>query len=189
MKIGVLSDTHGILPAWNKAMMLFEDVDIILHAGDVLYHPPKLGPTPGYDIPGMVAAMNSASKPIVIARGNCDPEVYEELLEMPVQSPYAVVQHEGIRIVIQHGHTISEDQMHRVIKKYQADILITGHTHIPVIEDCGNGIHLNPGSPSHPKFEVEGKATASVAIIHEGRVEVVALEDRRTLMSRRLGGK
>jgi hypothetical protein len=184
MKIGVISDTHGMLTSWRKAMRLFSGADIIIHAGDVLYHPPRLGPTEGYDVPGLVEEMNAQPTPIVIARGNCDPEVYEELLEMPALAPYAIVQHSGLRIVVQHGHTLSEKKMVRAIEKYHADILVTGHTHVPVLEKCGEGIHLNPGSPSLPKFECDGVLTATVAIISDDSIEVIALEDGRTLMSR-----
>ncbi len=176
MRIGVISDTHGIVPAWQKAMEVFDGADPILHAGDVLYHPPRLGCTPGYDIPGLVALMNTSPVPIVIARGNCDSEVYEELLEMPVLSPYAVVQHGALRIVINHGHTLSPDDMRQRAAKYRADVFITGHTHLPVIEQLGGTIHLNPGSPSHSKFERNGVPMPTVGLICDGRVQVVAVE-------------
>ena len=45
MKIGVLSDTHGNITALKRALDLFANVDLIVHAGDVLYHPPRLGCT------------------------------------------------------------------------------------------------------------------------------------------------
>lgn len=188
MKIGVISDTHGILAAWEKAMKLFEDVDIILHAGDVLYHPPRLGCTSEYDLPELARAMNDCRIPIVIARGNCDSEVYEELLQMPVLSPYALVELPGIRIVVQHGHTLSPDQMRHAASKYHADIFVTGHTHVPVIERFDGSIHLNPGSPSHPKFEREGVPTPTVALISDGVVQVVTLESGETLISSPIRG-
>ncbi len=41
MKIGVISDTHGDYKSWIKAWNFLKDSDIILHAGDVLYHGPR----------------------------------------------------------------------------------------------------------------------------------------------------
>ena len=39
MKIGVISDTHGHEQRFAKAVdKFFNDADLILHAGDVLYH-------------------------------------------------------------------------------------------------------------------------------------------------------
>jgi putative phosphoesterase len=184
LKIGVISDTHGIVPAWDKAMELFADADLIVHAGDVLYHPPRLGCTPGYDIVGLVDRMNACTIPIVIARGNCDSEVYEELLKMPVLAPYAFVEWGGLRIVIEHGHNISPEQMKQLTERYRADVFITGHTHLPVVERLNGSIHLNPGSPAHPKLESEGRLIPTVGIITDGQVSVVELETGRTVGER-----
>ena len=41
MKIGVLSDTHGSLFYFEKALECLSDCDVLLHAGDVLYHGPR----------------------------------------------------------------------------------------------------------------------------------------------------
>ena len=183
MKIGVISDTHGIVPTWHKAMNIFANADIILHAGDALYHPPRIGCTPGYDIPGLVQLLNTSPVPVVIARGNCDAEVYEELLEIPVQSPYAFVQFADLRMVVQHGHNLTPEQMQGLATKYRAQIFITGHTHLPVIERIGRAIHLNPGSPSHPKLERAGVPTPTVGLIADGKVRVVELDAGEEVMS------
>jgi len=183
MKIGVISDTHGNVPAWHKAMMRFANADLILHAGDILYHPPRLGATPGYDIPGLAQLINTSPIPIAAARGNCDAEVYEELLELPVLSPYAFVQFANLRMVVQHGHNLSSELMRRLTGKYRAHIFITGHTHLPVVERIDGAIHLNPGSPTHPKFERGGVPVPTVGLIHEGKVQVVELETGKEVAS------
>lgn len=187
MKIGVISDTHGIVPAWHKAMGLFANADLIIHAGDVLYHPPRMGFTPGYDIPAMVQLINSSPIPIVIARGNCDSEVYEELLEIPVQSPYAYCQFADLRILVYHGH--DPEYQRRLALKYRADVFVTGHTHLPVIErfDELETIHINPGSPSHPKELETGLIRPTVGVIEGGKVRVVELETGREISSTPLG--
>ena len=81
--------------------------------------------------------MNSLSIPVVIAQGNCDPQVYEELLQMPSQSPYAYVSRDDIRIVANHGHLLTRDAMIDLARRYKADYFISGHTHVPVLEDVG----------------------------------------------------
>ena len=183
MKIGVISDTHGVVPAWQKAMDIFTGADLIVHAGDVLYHPPRIGFTPGYEIPELVKLMNACNVPIVIARGNCDAEVYEELLDMPVLSPYAFVQASGLRIVIHHGHGLDEEDMSRLAARYRADVFVTGHTHIPVLRRINGAIHINPGSPAHPKFEREGIAVPTVGLISGDEIRVVELETGAEIMS------
>lgn len=183
VKIGIISDTHGIVPAWEKAMKVLKDADVILHAGDVLYHPPRLGCTPGYDIPGFAELINASPVPVIVARGNCDAEVYEELLTIPVLSPYAFAELDGLRIVVQHGHNLDEDQIGKLAEKYGADVFITGHTHLPVIERAGRAIHMNPGSPSHPKFEQDGSLVPTVGMISDRTIRVLSLDSGREIMS------
>ncbi len=177
MKIGVVSDTHGNIGVWRRVEPFFKDTDLIIHAGDVLYHPPLLRCPDEYDIPAMVEALNKSNVPLVFARGNCDPEVYEELLTWPVQSPYAFVQYETTRIIITHGHLLDREQMLMLAKSYKADIMITGHTHIPVLEQTDNTILMNPGSPSIPKYEVDGKQIGSIGLITDDEIRIVSIED------------
>ena len=42
MKIGVISDTHGSLYFFEMAMSYLKDCDKIIHAGDILYHGPRM---------------------------------------------------------------------------------------------------------------------------------------------------
>lgn len=183
MRIGVISDTHGIVPAWNKAIEIFGNADLILHAGDVLYHPPRIPPIDGYDIPGLVERLNSCPVPLVIARGNCDPEVYSELLEIPVLSPYAFLQFQNLRILVHHGHAMDIDSLAKVAGKYEASIIVTGHTHLPVIDSVNGLIHINPGSPAHPKFELEGRLVPTVGLIEDDRISIVELETGREVIA------
>jgi len=182
MKIGVISDTHGNVTAFNKVMEFMADADLIVHAGDVLYHPPRLGFMEGYDIPAFAQTLNSLTIPIVIAQGNCDAQVYEELLEMPVQSPYAYVSSGGIRILINHGHLLTKDQMIGLGRKYKADYFISGHTHLPVLEDRGDMVLINPGSPSISKLEIDGKAIPSVGIITEDGTRIININDGTVIL-------
>jgi putative phosphoesterase len=183
MTIGIISDTHGRIDAWKKAEKLFAGVDIIVHAGDVLYHPPRLGYTEGYDIPAMAEALNSSQTPIIIAQGNCDAPVYEELLNIPVQSPYAFAEFEGMRIMAHHGHIFDDKAIVALGKRFGVDIFVTGHTHLPILERRDGLIFLNPGSPSIPKFERNGEKIGSVAIVTEKDVRIITIEDGETLFS------
>lgn len=183
MNIGVISDTHGNVEALNKALSFFKDASLIVHAGDVLYHPPRLGCTEGYDIPAFAEILNGLDIPIVIAQGNCDAQVYEELLEMPVQSPYAVVEMEGIRIVANHGHLISEEQMINLGRRYKANYFVSGHTHVPVLERHGEIVLMNPGSPAISKFTYNGKLVRTVGLITSEGARIIDIDDGSVLMT------
>lgn len=176
MKIGVISDTHGNIDAFRKALDIFAGVDMIIHAGDVLYHPPRLGCGDGYDIPAFVETLNNLQVPVVIAQGNCDPQVYEELLEMPALQQYAYVSRENLCIVATHGHLLTRDAMIELGKRQKADYFISGHTHVPVLEDVGGLVLMNPGSPAIPKYEINGRLVPSVGLITDSGASVVDLD-------------
>lgn len=182
MKIGVISDTHGNVAAFNKALEYFGDAELIVHAGDVLYHPPKLGFLEGYDIPAFAERLNSFDKPVVIAQGNCDAQVYEELLNMPVQAPYAHVVVNGVSIVANHGHLLSHEDMIDLARRYKADYFISGHTHIPVLESFGDVVLMNPGSTSIPKYEVNGKPVLSLGLITDSGAKIINMEDGSAIL-------
>lgn len=154
---------------------------MIIHAGDVLYHPPRLGCGDGYDIPACVEALNSSSIPVLIAQGNCDAQVYEELLEMPVQSPYAYLSFENLNIVVNHGHLLTREQMIELGRRYRADYFITGHTHVPMLEDVGGLILMNPGSPAISKFEIGGRSAPTVGLITDSGATIIDIDTGNTL--------
>lgn len=176
MRIGVISDTHGNITAFRKALPHFEGVEMILHAGDVLYHPPRLPCSEGYDIPAFVEALNGLATPVIIAQGNCDPQVYEELLQMPVQSPYAYVSVNNLNILVNHGHTLTRAAMIDLARRYRADYFIFGHTHIPVLEAAGGCILINPGSPAIPKYEVNGRLVPTVGLVTDSGARIIDIE-------------
>ncbi len=182
MKIGVISDTHGNINAFNKALEYFSGADLILHAGDVLYHPPRLGCSEGYDIPAFAETLNNLDIPVMIAQGNCDPQVYEELIDIPAQSPYALAEVGGIWMVVNHGHLMDRKEMIATGKRYRADYFISGHTHIPVLEDVGGLVLMNPGSPAIPKYEVNGKPAPSVGLITDEGAKIINIDDGSTIL-------
>lgn len=181
MKIGVISDTHGSITAFRKALELFGDVDMIVHAGDVLYHPPRLHCGDDYDIPAFAQTLNELQIPVVIAQGNCDPQVYEELLEMPVESQYAYVSRENLRIVANHGHLLTREKTIELGRRYKADYFISGHTHVPLLEDVGGLVLMNPGSPAIPKYERDGRLVPSVGLITDSGARIVDLDSGSTI--------
>ena len=90
MKIFVISDIHGSLSAFNKAMDAFhrEGAELLVICGDYLNHGPRNDIPDGYDTKGLAAALNSVKHLIVGVRGNCDSEVDQMMLEFTVLAPY-----------------------------------------------------------------------------------------------------
>ena len=155
MKIGIISDTHGHEGAWQTAFdKQFHDADMILHAGDVLYHGPRNPMKTDYNPAGLVEKINNCPVPVIIAKGNCDSSVDASCLELPIEAPYAYVVAEGLRIIVTHGDAVMTDaEKDKLAAHLKADLFISGHIHTTVLEKRGNTVFLNPGSAALSKRE------------------------------------
>jgi len=168
-RFGVISDTHGSLPAWKAALALFSGTDVVLHAGDVLYHGPR-NPIPGGYTPADLAqAINEYDGTLLIARGNCDADVDLMILD-PLVAPYVVLWWNGKKIIMMHGENFPV--FRRMALDCKADIAISGHTHIASVVREENTIFLNPGSTTIPK----GKDPASAALIDYLGISILTLD-------------
>ncbi|WP_027702535.1 phosphodiesterase [Metaclostridioides mangenotii] len=161
MKIGVISDTHGSLTYFDKAMKALSDCDMLFHGGDILYHGPRNDLPEGYNPKPMIKKLN-ALKNIVIVKGNCEADVDQMVLKHPIQNPYAVCQINKTRFILNHGYTEPKETIIEKAKNMGADVLILGHTHIKELTDLGDIIVLNPGSTSIPKDGSNSVATIEV---------------------------
>ena len=128
MKIGIISDTHGHEMAWaNACERFFKGADLILHAGDVLYHGPRNPMKADYNPAGLVARINSCDIPVVIAKGNCDSSVDASCIDLPIEAPYAYVVWEGLRIIVTHGDAVmSAAEKDAMAKHLKADLFKIG---------------------------------------------------------------
>ena len=182
MKIGIISDTHGHEMAWQMAFdKHFHDADLILHAGDVLYHGPRNPMKADYSPAKLAERINTSPVPVVIARGNCDSSVDASCLETPVQAPYAYVICEGKRIIVTHGDAVMTDaEKDAMAKHLKADLFVSGHIHVTVLEKRGNTVFLNPGSAALSK-RADGRNT--IAVLENGTICIYDLETDEVLDS------
>lgn len=181
MKIGIISDTHGHEMAWQKAWeKQFQNADMILHAGDILYHGPRNPMKEDYNPAGLVQRINTCPVPVIIARGNCDSSVDASCLELPVEAPYAYVVAEGLRIIITHGDTVMLDaEKDAMARHLRADLFISGHIHTTVLEKRGQTVFLNPGSAALSKRE-DGRNT--FAVLQDGEIRIYDIDTDEVLM-------
>jgi putative phosphoesterase len=166
-RIGIISDTHGSVRAWNSAVKLFGSVQAVLHAGDVLMH----RYSGAFTSDELAEAINNFSSPVFISRGNCDLWGDETMLKPGLQ-PYISLLWNGRRVVMMHGDNMS--LLMRMAKSEGAQLVISGHTHIAKITRTDGMIFLNPGSASRPL----GKDPASAAVADEQGVSVMTFDGR-----------
>lgn len=185
MKIGIISDTHGSLTAWQLAVEnCFQTVDLVIHCGDLLYHGPRNPLPEGHNPKQLALAINQFAKPLVIVKGNCDAEVDQMVLDYPLESPYAHILTPEYRILAHHGHAFTPENFPLKATRCGGSpfILISGHTHIPEIKPMGGLLLLNPGSPALPKSESGARAPQkTVALIDGAAIAILNIENGEPL--------
>lgn len=142
MRLGIISDTHGLLRP--EVFEAFEGVDLILHAGDI--GPPK------------ILTELEAIAPVRAVWGNTDgfdirhrvPEIIEERIE-------------GFDFLIIHGHQLGQPTPAKLNAAYpKAEVIIFGHTHMPLLETVDVVVTvMNPGGAGARRFDLP----ASVGIM------------------------
>lgn len=150
MKLFIASDIHGSA-YWCKKMLNAHNesqAEKLVLLGDILYHGPRNDLPRDYAPKEVIAMLNPLKDSILCVRGNCDTEVDQMVLDFPVLADYALIYADGKTIFATHGHKWGCDNPPPLAKN---SILLCGHTHIPVIKDCGDYTYVNPGSVSIPK--------------------------------------
>ena len=109
--IGLISDTHGLLrPGVHDA---FKGVALILHAGDV-------GGSAILDELRLIA-------PVRAVLGNTDP------LGEPEFSEEILMDVDDVSLHVSHGHECGSPTPARLADRYDADVVVYGHTHRPLV--------------------------------------------------------
>jgi len=150
--IGLISDTHGLVrPDVHTALA---GVELILHAGDV----------GGADI----LAELELIAPVRAVRGNTDPPDDPPL---PAQIELTVG---GVRIHVSHGHEVGSPNPQRLLERYDADVIVYGHTHKQLVTRAANRWVVNPGAAGPRRFDLM-PSVAKLTIV-DGAVEIATLD-------------
>ena len=152
MKLVIASDIHGSAYYCRKLLERLEEEkeDRLILLGDVLYHGPRNDLPKDYAPKEVIAMLNPLKEKILCVRGNCDTEVDQMVLEFPILADYGFLYEKGRMIFLTHGHVFNEKNLPMLGK---GDILLHGHTHVPVCREHETYTYLNPGSVSIPKEE------------------------------------
>lgn len=174
MKFLILSDIHGSAACLEKALASFEkSCDAIILCGDYLNHGPRNPLPEGWDTKKTAQILNERKDKIICVRGNCDSEVDQMMLNFPCLNAYTslVLPCKGVlrRVFIHHGHLYSHEELSNLLP--QNSIVISGHTHVTLMEKENNLFYFNPGSISLPKCD-DGKTCGLLECDREGNVKI-----------------
>ena len=153
MKILIASDIHGSAYWCARLLEEFENegADKLVLLGDLLYHGPRNDFPDDYSPKKVFAMLNAIKDKLVCVRGNCDSEVDQMVLEFPMMADYALLETNGKRLFLTHGHLFNKENPPLLQK---GDLLLNGHFHTPCNQEMENGaIYINCGSVALPKDE------------------------------------
>ncbi len=181
MKIGLISDTHGSAKTFDEVLSgPFRDVEMILHAGDVLYHGARNPLTDGYDTMALTDRINNLKIPFMVAKGNCDSEVDRLVLNSPMASPYLFLTVEGVKIMVLHGHNRDDGDLERLISQFGLHCLVHGHSHMARLRYVGKSVIVNPGTPTIPHRSSPFNKTVGLLDTSTHKVVVCDVETMKT---------
>jgi uncharacterized protein len=122
IRVGLISDTHGLLRP--EAIRFLRGADHIIHAGDI----------GGAEI---LEALRELA-PVTAVRGNNDTGRWARAV--PTE---ANIELGGVAIHVVHD---------RAALRGSGRVVVTGHSHKPVVEEEGGVLYVNPGSAGPRRF-------------------------------------
>ncbi|HEX7288789.1 MAG TPA: metallophosphoesterase family protein [Candidatus Angelobacter sp.] len=129
MKIGIISDTHGLLR--TEAIDLLRGSEHIIHAGDI-------------GAPEIIAALERIA-PVTAVRGNIDTQGWARRFRQT-----EVVQLDGLHIYVLHDlHALDLNP-----KAAGFAVVVSGHSHQPKQETKEGVLYFNPGSAGLRRFRL-----------------------------------
>ena len=129
MRIGLISDTHGMLR--QEAIDFLRGSDFIIHAGDI-------------GSPDVLARLNRLA-PVTAVRGNNDREDWADRIpETDVLTAGGV----GIYVL----HDVSELDLDPMAAGCR--IVVCGHSHRPSMTEREGVLYVNPGSAGPRRFSL-----------------------------------
>jgi len=129
LRVGLLSDTHGLLRPEVKAFLWGSDR--IVHAGDICD-------------PGLLQEL-AAIAPVTAVRGNCDQGPWAGQLR---ETEFLHV--EGALLCVIHDLSqLGIDPDAEGVR-----VVVSGHSHKPLIEERGSVLYVNPGSAGPRRFKL-----------------------------------
>ncbi|MCG7404972.1 MULTISPECIES: metallophosphoesterase family protein [Caballeronia] len=142
MRIALISDTHNLVRP--EALDALRGSAHIIHAGDICRR----------DVLDALASL----APLTVVRGNND--IADDLARLP---EHARIELGGATIHVVHDIADVPKQLDGI------DVVVTGHSHKPLIERRGDVLFVNPGSAGPRRFRLP--VTLALLDIDDGKAE------------------
>jgi uncharacterized protein len=109
---------------------------------------------------GVLDELRSLGPPVAAVQGNMDEPALRETLPLRL-----VAEAEGVRLGVVHDAGPARGRSQRLLELFPGcDVVVYGHSHLPVLEGAGGRWIVNPGSPTERR-----RAPAhTVALVEDG---------------------
>jgi putative phosphoesterase len=155
-KIGLISDTHGLLR--DEALQALRGSDLIIHAGDI-------------GDPKILEALGKLA-PTVAVRGNVDTAAWAKSLPET-----AVAEAGSMHIYVLHDVKALDLDPNAA----GFHIVVSGHSHKPASSERNGVVYINPGSAGPRRFNLPITIARLDLSVTPCSVEFVDLEKGRTV--------
>ncbi|MGB0086136.1 MAG: metallophosphoesterase family protein [Rhodomicrobiaceae bacterium] len=151
IRVGIISDTHGLLRP--QAIEALRGSEVIIHAGDV-------------GKPNIIQELRRIA-PVFAVRGNVDNQAWAmalpitECVEVGAQSFWVI-------------HEIAQLDIEPLAAGIAA--VVFGHSHKPLIETRGGILYINPGSAGPRRFALPVSVARALVSGEKIRAEIVELD-------------
>jgi len=135
-KLGIISDTHGLLNETLLAVRLFREqgVQTVIHCGDI-------GGS------GIISVFQEIETHFVLGNMDFDGETLQTAADDTgnhLHGWFGSIERVGKRIAFLHGH--HSEKMDQEVESGNWDLICYGHTHVPALQMSGTTMLLNPGA-------------------------------------------
>ena len=144
MRVGLISDTHGLVRP--EALRALAGVERIIHAGDV-------------GGPKVIDALRDIA-PVDVVRGNNDKDPWGAKLPS-----WLSLEFEGVGVHVLHD--LKEINVVPAAAGFR--VVVTGHSHKPVVTERDGVLFVNPGSAGPRRFALPvtlGYLTVAAGAVH-----------------------
>jgi putative phosphoesterase len=143
MRIGLISDTHGLLRP--EALDFLVGSDHIVHGGDI----------GNPEILDRLAAI----APLTVVRGNNDAATWANAIPETARLELG-----GVSVYVIHDvKELGIDPGAAGVR-----VVVSGHSHKPACRECGGVLYVNPGSAGRRRFTLP--IAAGELLVEDGRV-------------------
>jgi putative phosphoesterase len=153
--VGLISDTHGQLrPAVAR---IFENVSVIVHAGDVGGH--------------RVLDGLRAVAPVEAVSGNVD-DRHDPSLPRERTIPLG-----SLTLHVSHGDELGRPRPEALLARYDADIIVYGHTHRALqLRSADGRLVVNPGAAGPRRFDLKPSVAILTVTGRDAQIRIVEID-------------